>query len=167
MAGSNGRAGGQAASGAGAGAGGERAPELPVHATIPTDFAAGFEIQQRIIEACEKQGFTPDEIFALKIATEEALVNAIKHGNKLDKAKTVRIEASVTPDWVHVEIEDQGAGFDRMSIPDPLADENIEKPSGRGILLIESYMTEVHWTRGGRRLHMVKRRTPIATPGTN
>lgn len=126
--------------------------------TIPSDFAAGFDVQRRIIEAMEKLGYANEEIFALKIATEEALVNAIKHGNKLDKTKQVKIDASVTAERIAIEIEDQGAGFDRSTVPDPLHDDNIEKPSGRGILLIESYMTEVSWTHGGRRLRMIKRR---------
>jgi anti-sigma regulatory factor (Ser/Thr protein kinase) len=66
----------------------------------------------------------------------------------------------VTAAEVVIIIEDEGAGFDRSLIPDPLADENLEKCSGRGILLIESYMTEAKWTKGGRRLRMVMRNKP-------
>ena len=139
-----------------------RSSEPSVSETIPSDFAAGFEVQRRIIEAVERHGYDTEEIFALKIATEEALVNAIKHGNKLDKNKHVRIEALVTPDKIQIEIEDEGEGFDRSLVPNPLDEENIEKPSGRGILLIESYMTEVAWSAGGRCVRMTKRREPAA-----
>ena len=160
MAGSNGRA--RPADGfttaAGAAAENPRSADAPLHEIITSDFAAGFEIQQRIVEAVQHLGYGSEEIFALKISVEEALVNAIKHGNKLNKSKRVQVDASFTAELVKIEIQDDGDGFDRASIPNPLADENIEKPSGRGILLIESYMSDVHWTLGGRRLHMVKRR---------
>jgi len=54
-------------------------------------------------------------------------------------------------------IEDEGSGFARALVPDPTLEENLEKSSGRGIHLIEAYMNEVRWSRGGRRLRMVKK----------
>ena len=136
---------------------GGAAPATPVHATIPSNFNAGFAVQKQILDAAEKHGFKEQCLFAIKIAVEEALVNAIKHGNKLDPAKRVIIEASISPKQAAISIEDEGPGFDRAAVPDPLSDENLEKPSGRGILLIESYMSAVSWSHGGRRVHMVKR----------
>jgi serine/threonine-protein kinase RsbW len=127
-----------------------------VKATIPSDFAAGFVVQQQILDAAARHGFKEQCLFAIKIAVEEALVNAIKHGNKHDASKQVRIEAAIRPGQAEIVIEDQGSGFDRSSVPDPLAEENLEKPSGRGILLIESYMTQVSWDMGGRRVKMIK-----------
>ena len=129
----------------------------PVKATIHSDFAAGYEVQRRILAAAVRQGFGDHSLFALKIALEEALVNAIKHGNKLDPAKRITIEASISPKQAEICIEDEGTGFDRGSVPDPLCTENLEKSSGRGILLIESYMSEVTWDHGGRRVRMVKK----------
>jgi serine/threonine-protein kinase RsbW len=126
--------------------------------TIASDYEIGFkEVQRRILGAAEKRGYRNQVLFALKMAIEEALVNAIKHGNKNDKSKLVVVEASFSPQYAEICIEDQGPGFDRTSVPDPLAEENLEKPSGRGILLIESYMTEVFWENGGRRVRMIKR----------
>jgi serine/threonine-protein kinase RsbW len=116
----------------------------------------GREVQQQILTVCQNQGLCGHNFFAVKLALEEALVNAIKHGNRLDVAKTVRIEARITPRTVKIVIEDQGVGFDRRCVPDPTADENLERCSGRGILLIESYMNRVKWDRGGRRLTMEK-----------
>ena len=92
---------------------------------------------------------------------EEALVNAIKHGNKLDPDKRVMIDATISPNEAEISIEDEGPGFDRGSVPDPLAEENLEKPSGRGILLIESYMSQVKWDHGGRRVRMVKKNNDV------
>lgn len=134
-----------------------RVSMTPVKATINSDFSAGFEVQQRILDAAAKHGYNEPCLFAIKIALEEALVNAIKHGNKLDPRKQVRIEASITPKQAEICIEDEGPGFDRSLVPDPLSEENLEKSSGRGILLIESYMSQVSWDHGGRRLRMVKK----------
>jgi serine/threonine-protein kinase RsbW len=139
----------------------------PVKATIASDFSAGFEvIQQQILDAAEQHGFKEQCLFAIKIAVEEALVNAIKHGNKLDPTKRVVIEAAISPGEAEICIEDEGPGFDRTSVPDPLAEENLEKPSGRGILLIESYMNHVSWDHGGRRVRMVKKNNDRPADGT-
>ena len=129
----------------------------PVKATIHSDFSAGHEVQRRILDLAVSQGFHDHSLFALKIALEEALVNAIKHGNKLDPAKHVTIEASISSKQVEICIEDEGIGFDRSTVPDPLSEENLEKSSGRGILLMESYMSKVTWDHGGRRVRMVKK----------
>jgi serine/threonine-protein kinase RsbW len=129
----------------------------PLKATINSEFSAGVEVQKKILDAAAKHGFKEQCLFAIKIAIEEALVNAIKHGNKLDPRKHVTIEASITPRQAEISIEDEGPGFDRKSVPDPLAEENLEKSTGRGILLIESYMNQVSWDHGGRRVRMVKK----------
>ncbi|MGD1277350.1 MAG: ATP-binding protein [Tepidisphaeraceae bacterium] len=104
-----------------------------------------------------RQGFTGPSIFAVRLALEEALANAIKHGNRLDRGKKVRVEAEVTPRQIRIVIEDEGGGFERSSVPDPTTRANLEKTGGRGILLIETYMDKVRWSRGGRRLEMIRR----------
>jgi serine/threonine-protein kinase RsbW len=124
--------------------------------TIPSDFTACNDIQLRIMEDVEQNGFDSESIFAIRIALEEALVNAVRHGNRLDPRKKVHVEAEVTRGRAEIVVEDEGPGFDRGTVPDPTADENLCRPSGRGILLIESYMSDVSWERGGRRLRMVK-----------
>ena len=125
-------------------------------ATIPSDFNAGRDVQERILQNIERCGYSEESSFAIRIALEEAMVNAIKHGNRLDPAKKVRVESRVTPKRAEITIEDEGPGFNRSSIPDPTHDDNLHKPSGRGILLIETYMDAVQWSRGGRKLRMVK-----------
>lgn len=127
---------------------------------IASNFAAGHEVQLSILADVKKAGFDQHCFFAIKLALEEALVNAIKHGNRLDPEKTVVITASVTARRAEITVEDQGPGFERNNVPDPTWEENLEKCSGRGILLIESYMNRVRWDRGGRRLKMVKDNKP-------
>ena len=123
---------------------------------FPSDYDQGHHCQRRILESAEKRGFHGESFFALRIALEEALVNAIRHGNRVDPRKNVHVEARISPKRVEIVVEDQGPGFDRASVPDPTAEENLEKCSGRGILLIESYMSKAKWDRGGRRLRMVR-----------
>jgi serine/threonine-protein kinase RsbW len=124
--------------------------------TIPSDFAAGRQVQKEILQDVERHGFAGQSFFAINLALEEALTNAIKHGNRLDPNKKVRIEAKVSAKQAQITVEDEGEGFDRGGVPDPTARENLEKCSGRGILLIEAYMSRVTWDRGGRRVKMVK-----------
>jgi len=80
----------------------------------------------------------------------------MKHGNKLDRSKTVHIQARITPRRAEITIEDEGPGFDRRSVPDPTTEENLCKCSGRGILLIEAYMDKAIWSKHGRRVKMIK-----------
>lgn len=124
---------------------------------INSDYARGREVQNRILDEVTRYKYNSDSLFAIKLALEEAFVNAIKHGNKLDPNKHVYVEALVGPSQTEIIIEDEGPGFERSSVPDPTAPENLEKCSGRGILLIESYMTSAAWSHNGRRLHMIKR----------
>jgi len=124
--------------------------------TIPSDFLAGRDVQEQILNQVAENGFTSQNTFAVKLSVEEALINAIKHGNKLDPKKEVKIQANITPKKVEIIIEDEGPGFDRSCVPDPTLEENLQKCSGRGILLIEAYMNSVEWTKGGRRVRMIK-----------
>lgn len=145
VAGSNRRGGGAGSSAAGS-----------IRATIPSDFRAGRDVQERILRDLHANGFGHDVTFAIRIALEEAMANAIKHGNRLDPGKKVCVESRITPSRAEIIIEDEGAGFDRAAIPDPTIENNLDKPTGRGLLLIEAYMDGVEWSRGGRRLKMVK-----------
>jgi serine/threonine-protein kinase RsbW len=124
--------------------------------TFPSNYDQGHTVQKTILASAEQHGFAGDSFFALRIALEEALVNAIKHGNRLDPQKKVHVEARVTAKRAEITVEDEGPGFNRRDVPDPTLGDNLHKCSGRGILLIEAYMNEVTWDRGGRRLRMVK-----------
>jgi len=129
---------------------------------IPSDFYEGRAIQKRILEEVEKHHFHDDALFAIKLALEEALINAIKHGNKEDRHKKVRIACRVTDTEAEIIIEDEGPGFERSSVPDPTSDENLERLHGRGILLMEAYMHNIEWSNQGRRVRMVRRNEPPA-----
>ena len=125
--------------------------------TIPSDTARGREVQEDIVAGMERRGFSPRDVFGVRLALEEALVNAIKHGNKMAPDKVVNIQWSVDEAHVRVRIEDQGSGFDVTDVPDPTDDENLDKPGGRGIMLMRSFMTTVEYNDSGNVLTMEKR----------
>jgi serine/threonine-protein kinase RsbW len=135
----------------------KRGDQRPLKFTIPSLLAATRDVHQQIMDEVERHHYDEKSAFAIRLALEEGLMNAVKHGNKLDAAKSVYIEARITPQSTTITIEDEGAGFARCDVPDPCARENLLKPSGRGILLMESYMDQVKFSCGGRKLRMVKR----------
>lgn len=91
------------------------------------------------------------------VALDEAIVNAIKHGNKCDPRKAVHIVAEFSAAGVRFTVADEGAGFERENVPDPTAPCRLLEPSGRGLLLINHIMDEVHFNQCGNRLEMFKR----------
>jgi serine/threonine-protein kinase RsbW len=132
--------------------------------TIASDYRASQEVQDKIMYDVNRRGFNSQTVFAIKLALEEAMMNAIKHGNGRDAKKKVYIEAKVNSRQAEIVVEDEGPGFSRRSVPDPTLPENLEKCSGRGIHLIEAYVNEVEWSRGGRRLRMIIRDDPDVLP---
>ena len=105
----------------------------------------------------KKLGVVKAEQSNLFVALDEAFVNAVKHGNKFDVKKLVRITAEVSKQEARFTIEDEGEGFDVNAIPDPLDPENFFKASGRGVLFIYNIMDEVKYNDRGNRLTMVKK----------
>lgn len=91
----------------------------PRDVSIPSDLAEARRLQGEIEEALGICRFGEREVFGIKLALEEALVNAIKHGNKLDPTKKVHVQYSVSPDRFDIRIADEGAGFNPCDIPDP------------------------------------------------
>ena len=103
--------------------------------------------------------FCEDAIFAVKLALEEALINAVKHGNRGDPSKNVTIRYAVTPEKAVIIVRDEGPGFLPEEIPDPTDPDRLPLPSGRGIMLMRSYMDEVAFRDQGREVYFVKHRT--------
>jgi serine/threonine-protein kinase RsbW len=110
-----------------------------------------------LMKRVEKLGVINPEQSNLFIALDEAFVNAVKHGNKFDANKIVRITADVSTKEARFTVEDEGDGFDVNAIPDPLDPNNLFKTSGRGVLFIYNIMDEVKYNERGNRLTMVKK----------
>ncbi|HTU93531.1 MAG TPA: ATP-binding protein [Gemmataceae bacterium] len=111
-----------------------------------------------LLRLLESAGYSDKEMFAIRLALEEALVNAIKHGHKGDTSKEVRLRYHLTAECLLAEIEDQGPGFKPEDVPDPCAPENLERSSGRGLLLMQTYMTWVRFTDAGNCVTMCRQR---------
>jgi len=124
---------------------------------IPSCPKAGKVVLERIMDRLEQCTCDSSDRFAVRLALEEGIINAIKHGNDYDQKKHVHVSCQLMPNRVWVEIEDEGPGFDPESVPDCTLEENLEAPSGRGIALIRCFMSSVEYRNGGRRLVMEKR----------
>ena len=138
---------------------------------LPSDVALMNGVLQYLLERVAKMGVISPEASNLFVALDEAFVNAVKHGNKNDPTKLVRVGAELSPKEACFTIEDEGEGFDVQTIPDPRDPANLFKSSGRGVLLIYNIMDEVEYNAQGNRVKMVKRppsavETQLVEPGT-
>ena len=128
-----------------------------VEVVLPSDpaDARGFQddIEQLLLQSSPA---SPHEVFSIKLALEEALINAITHGNQMQRAKKVAVSYRVTPAAFEVRITDEGAGFNPDDVPDPTAFENLERPCGRGLWLMRHYMNEVSFSERGNAVRMSK-----------
>lgn len=124
---------------------------------LPSDLALMNGVLQYLLERVAKLGLIKPERSNLFIALDEAFVNAVKHGNKNDPSKLVRVTAELSSKEACFTIEDEGAGFNVQEIPDPRDPANLFKTSGRGVLLIYNIMDEVEYNAQGNRVKMVKR----------
>jgi len=136
----------------------------PRHITVtlilPNDLAEVRRVQDDIESALQANRFGDSDVFAIKLAVEEALVNAIKHGNQLDPEKKVRVGYAVNDDRFDITITDEGPGFNPADVPDPLDEINIERNCGRGVFLIKSFMTSVEYHGCGNTVAMSKVKSP-------
>jgi len=107
----------------------------------------------------ERQRYPAPDLFGARLALEEAVVNAIKHGHGYDPSKTVRVRLRVTAEDVLIDVEDEGPGFDPADVADPCEPENLERSCGRGLLLIRHYMTWVRYNSRGNRVILCKCRS--------
>src|SRR5207253_11106299 len=126
-------------------------PRFTTDLLIPSDTAEARRVQEQIDQLLKIHQFGEREVFGIRLAVEEALVNAIKHGNQMDSSRKVRVAFQVSQEKFEVLIADEGQGFDPCDVPDPTAPENLERPCGRGIMLMRHYMTTVAYNEQDRK----------------
>ena len=126
---------------------------------IPATPSAIPAVTDDVTHLLESYHWSEDEILKVDLALQEALANGIRHGCQGDPTKHVQCSVSCdeTGDLTIV-VRDEGAGFDIAAVPDPLADANLFKPSGRGVFLIYQLMDEVAFADGGREVRMRRHR---------
>ena len=137
----------------------ERAACWRHEVVLPSERGASRLVLDDLLEQLAAHGWQQSDIFGIHLAAEEAIVNAIVHGNQLDPAKTVKVACSVSPEKVRIEIVDQGAGFDPSTVPDCTRDDRLEVPSGRGLMLMRSFMTKIEYLGRGNTVVLEKVRS--------
>ena len=124
--------------------------DIPSH----PDQVAG--LIREIVAQLEQHDWPERDVFGIHMATEEALMNAVKHGNGYDDSKSVRVDIELRKNQFVARIADEGSGFDPEQVPDPCADCNLDKTSGRGVSLIKSFVDEVKYNQKGNTIEFVK-----------
>ena len=124
---------------------------------LPSDLGLMNGVLDYLQERVAKLGLITPERSNLFVALDEAFVNAVKHGNKNDPSKLLKITAELSPKEASFTVEDEGEGFDIREIPDPCDPANLFRTSGRGVLLIYNIMDEVEYNAQGNRVKMIKR----------
>ena len=127
--------------------------------TFASDLHVSADIQKEIQELWLARGMSDMDLPDMQLALEEGLANAIKHGNKMDPDKQVTVECFLNEDVVRVVIKDEGRGFNLDEVPDPTLPENLDKPSGRGVMLMKAFMDDVLYNDIGNQLTFIKRCT--------
>jgi len=120
--------------------------ELQFHLSIDSRFENIELVQVVLNEVLERLGLEEDTRHWMDLATREAVANAIKHGNRNAPGTRVDVELARVADEVVVTVADRGPGFDPDQVGDPLAPENLLRPSGRGLFYMESFMDRVEFT---------------------
>ena len=129
--------------------------------SLPSRIETVAEVAAAVAEFVTRSGVSDDAAFGIDMAVREAVTNAVVHGNRQNEDKLVAIVLKNLPDAVEISVHDQGPGFNPNEVPDPTAEENILKTSGRGIFFMRSFMDEVDWflpPEGGTTVRMLKRR---------
>jgi len=128
--------------------------------TVPSEIGAIGTVRREVLTEVAQRNWGKHDLFSIHLALDEALVNAMKHGNRLDPDKRVHVLCRMSNDLLQIEVCDQGAGFDPASIPDPTEEGRIDCPGGRGIMLMRSFMDRVEYNGPGNRVLLEKRRSP-------
>jgi serine/threonine-protein kinase RsbW len=136
----------------------EPAWDWSLHEHIPSSSDSGHELIERYIKVLEQFGWEGRDLFHVQLAVEEAIVNAITHGNQESPDKTVEVELHVSRHATAIRICDQGCGFCPDDLPDPTDDEHLDSPHGRGVMLIKQLMDQVDYNACGNQVSMLKHR---------
>ena len=126
--------------------------------TIPSVLDVGHRLLEEMLSKIQAENWSTRDLFGLRLALEEAVVNAIKHGNCLDSAKSVHVECHSTAEKIWIRVSDQGRGFNPEAVPDCTDPDRIDVPNGRGIMLMRNYMSRVEYSERGNVVTMEKLR---------
>ena len=122
------------------------------------------EVAERaLLDLCAQVGCPREDEYWLVTALREAVANAVRHGNRQDPTRTIKVDLGFDDRACVIRVEDEGEGFDYEHLPDPTAPENLLRPSGRGIFYMKQFMSSVEFSRipgGGTAVVMTRRLEP-------
>lgn len=135
---------------------------------IPSETGAGRRVLNEVVGQLQARRWGRRDIFGVELAMEEALVNAVCHGNRLDPNKQVRVGCRISPQMVRIQVTDEGEGFDPAKLPDPTDPERLQAPGGRGVMLMKAFMSRVRYNAIGNSVVLEKDRAgDVSPPGKN
>lgn len=129
---------------------------ISIEQRIASDTSEARRVLDELLACLSETGWGEEHTFGIHLAVEEALMNAIKHGNQRNPEKFVEFGFHMNSRVLHIVIEDEGDGFNPDDVPDPTLEENLELPSGRGLMLMKTFMTVVEYNEKGNRVFMEK-----------
>lgn len=144
----------------------KRHPDLPHRGSVRLDFIIPSDLSyvlgvNHLVSLLLKEFSFPASDYRINIplACDEAITNAIIHGNRSDPEKKVSIQVYLSSSRIKVRIRDQGEGFDVAGVGDPTEGANLLRSSGRGVYLMRNIMDTVEYREGGRVLELEKANT--------
>ena len=116
------------------------------------------KVAEELVRHYRKLDVSEEKTCALRLALDEAVSNAVKHGHYDNRAREIRIDCEWTPQEIRLIVADEGEGFEREHVPDPTTRDNLQKESGRGLYIISSIMSEVSFNEAGNEIRMTLKR---------
>lgn len=123
---------------------------------IPSERGSSRVVLDELLAQLGRFGWEQSDIFGVHLAAEEAIVNAILHGNQLDPRKSVQVACEVSPRLVRIRVTDEGPGFKPDTVPDCTREDRLDMPGGRGLLLMRSFMTTIDYNERGNSVLLEK-----------
>jgi len=121
---------------------------------IESDLSAVKRVEREILTALAEMGYSEDDVFNVRLALDEACINAVKHGNRNNPAKSISVRVEADEDTILIEVADEGTGFDYTRILDPRDVERLQETGGRGLFLIQQFMEQVDFSETGNSICM-------------
>lgn len=138
-----------------------QSPLWSIRRQLPNRYAAVQPVVAEVVQQLEQRAWPQRDVFSVHLALEEAITNAIEHGNQRCKDKTVTVVARLFGDHLHLEVCDCGEGFNPSEVPDPTVPDHLESIRGRGLFLMRHFMNAVEYRDGGRCVIMHKQRSDV------
>ena len=129
---------------------------MKISETIPSQLELVPDFISSLVEKLYHLPLDEYTVFNIKLALQEAVINAVEHGNKMQSDLLIQVDIATDNQRLIIQVTDQGKGFDYKTIPNPTKPENIEKLRGRGIFLIQHVMNKIEFANKGRTIRMIK-----------